>query len=59
MCLVSSLRARRLRPARRHFHFVKVFVLAMKRCLIASTIAGSIGFLPCCVLKEYERLPDL
>ena len=39
--------------------------IAMKRCLIAAKIAGSIGILLCCVLNDFlfiqghERLPDL
>ena len=27
----------------------------MKRCPIAAKIAGSIGILPCCVLKEFSH----
>ena len=60
-CIVSGLRVHRLRPARRHFYYLK-FLSAMKRCPIAAKIAGSIGILPCCVLNhlftsQYENFP--
>ena len=51
---VSGLRARHLRPARRHFDCS--FCLAMKRCPIAAKIAGSIGILLCCVFHMLRTI---
>ena len=45
-------------------NFLMFILFAMKRCLIAANIAGSIGVLSCCILNDFfrqghERLPDL
>ena len=53
---VSGFCACRLRPARQHLHFVCVRYDKMTNCSQKCWIDWNLA---CCVLNEYERLPDL